>query len=78
MYLCIFVKQNKKAMNAMIATMSAELIARNINAVGSYETLPAKMAEAVETVKLFGYDVWEKNSCMSSALKEIVKKYADA
>jgi hypothetical protein len=65
-------------MNAMIASMTAELKAMNIIAVGSYATLPAKMTEAVVTVKMFGYEAWEANTCMGAKLKDIVKKYAEA
>ena len=65
-------------MKAIINTMTSELKAININPVGIYATLPAKMADAVETVKMFGYAVWDANSCMGASLKAIVKKYAEA
>lgn len=71
-------KAKNKVMKAMINTMTNELKALNINPIGSYATLPAKMAEAVETVKMFGYAAWDADSCMGASLKAIVKKYAEA
>ena len=71
-------RQKNKDMKAIINTMTNELKAININPVGSYATLPAKMADAVETVKMFGYAAWDANSCMGASLKAIVKKYAEA
>ena len=65
-------------MNTMIFKMSAELNAINIRPIGVYASLPYIMAEAVETVKMFGYDTWSANSCLGNALKAIVKKYAEA
>jgi len=64
-------------MNEMITKMTEELKSLNINPVGSYATLPRIMSEAVIDSKLFGFETWANNSCLGSALKAIVKKYAN-
>ena len=63
-------------MNEMMTKITQELKSLNINPAGCYASLPKIMSEAVIDSKLFGFEAWSNNSCLGSALKEIVKKYS--
>lgn len=47
---------------------------RGINPVGSYANLPDTIIDAVEDIKLFGWNYWKKRTTMGGQIEEIIRE----
>jgi hypothetical protein len=47
---------------------------KGINPQGTYSGLVGLIKDAIEFVKVFGYENWEQTTSTGKAIKEIVKK----
>lgn len=58
--------------------IKSRLEAAGLRTTGVYFEMPQIVADAIETVKLFGFEKWEKETSLGKKARDIVKEMAGA
>lgn len=60
-----------------IETIKSEMHNAGIPSTGIYTTMPSIVLDAIETVKMFGFQYWNERTSVGIKVKELVKKLSN-